>query len=71
MKLAAPTQFYAPIKDFVQSHFYEDKHICADTSQTSHKPFICNIQSHAQVILRMTNKLFAIALVLKLARQKA
>jgi hypothetical protein len=69
--MPAPTQFYAPIEDFVQSHFYEDKLACLYTSKIPHKPSAYSISSHAQAILPMTNKLFAIAFALNLARQKA
>lgn len=69
MKLPALTQSYATIKDFVQSHFYEDNPACACTSKMLHKPSICGIQSHTQASLCMTNKLFIIAFSLNVVRQ--
>lgn len=69
MKLPALTQFYALIKDFVQSHFYENKPACACASKMPHKPFICRIPGHAQATLFITKKLFTIAFSLNVARQ--
>ena len=70
MKRSTLTQIYTPIKDFVQSHFHEDKDVCTYTSKIPENPFIWVTQSHPQTSFRTRDDLFGIAFALNVTRQR-